>query len=117
MITLITFLRETSFVSQTLLDDFKSSSGYKLITELAIRLEKENTDETRVAMKNLLICLEDFVTAGFIELKPSNPNLNTNMFKIDGFQLPQSQGRGRTVRNTHGFQSLLNIFNKVCFSD
>jgi hypothetical protein len=35
------------------------------------------------------------------------------MFKIEGFQLPQPVGEGFTVRNTHAFQLLLNIFNKV----
>ena len=54
-----------------------------------------------------------FTSAGFNEIKPVYANLNTNMFKIEGFQLPQPVGEGFTVRNTHAFQLILNIFNKV----
>ena len=57
--------------------------------------------------------MEEFASAGFYELKPTASNLNTNMFKIDGFQVPQPMGKGRTVRNTLAFQSLLNVFNKA----
>jgi hypothetical protein len=64
-------------------------------------------------LKNLFICIDEFTAAGFTEMKPVCTNLNTNMFKIEGFQVPQPAGQGRTVRNTHAFQLLLSIFNKV----
>lgn len=80
---------------------------------MACRLEREGTHEAKVALKNLFITIEDFTAAGFNEMKPVYANLNTNMFKIDGFQVPQPAGLGRTVRNTHAFQLLLNIFNKA----
>lgn len=113
LITIMTFLRETSFVSQILLDDFRLSHGYKTIVDIAVRLEKENTNEAKLALRNLFFCVEEFMSAGFNELKPSSSNINTNMFKIEGFQIPQPIGKGRTVRNTNAFQCLLNIFNKA----
>lgn len=77
-------------------------------------MEKENRDDAnKSALKNLFYCLEEFVYAGYNELKLSNSNVNTNMFKIEGFQIPQPMGKGRTVRNTHAFQCLLHIFNRV----
>ena len=37
------------------------------------------------------------------------------MFKIEGFQVPQPTGKGRTVRNPLAFQTIITIFNKVNF--
>jgi hypothetical protein len=111
LITVLTFLRETSFISQVLLEDFRISSGYKIITDISIRLEKENKDECRVELRNLFFCLEEFCSAGFNELKLNNSNIG--MFKIEGFQVPQPCGKGRTVRNPLAFQTILTIFNKV----
>ena len=111
LITILTFLRETSFLSQILLEDFRVFSGYKLIADVAIRLEKDNKDESRQEMKNLFYCLEEFSSAGHNELKMNNSNIS--MFKIEGFEIPQPSGKGRTVRNPQTFQTLLNIFNRV----
>lgn len=113
LISLLTFIRETSFLNQTLLDDFKQSSGYRIVVDIILRLEKENRDDTKHTLKSLFYALEEFVSAGSVELKPTSSNLNTNMFKIEGFQIPQPQGKGRTVRNTNAFQCLLHIFNRV----
>lgn len=95
--TLLTFLKETSHVSQILLDDFKACSGYKIIIDFALRLEKETSDEARNALKTLFFVLEEFIAAGFNELRPSGANLGVNMFKIEGFQVPEPIGKGRTV--------------------
>ncbi|CAF0832439.1 unnamed protein product, partial [Brachionus calyciflorus] len=112
LITLLTFIRETSSLSQILLDDFRLNSGYKIIVDIILRLEKEYTkEECRHVLKNLFFTLEEFVSAGSIELKPNSTNVN--MFKIEGFQVPQPQGKGRTVRNIYAFQCLLHIFNRV----
>jgi hypothetical protein len=81
-----------------------------------LRLEREppKDDPTKQAvLRRLFNSLEELVYAGFAEIKPVISNLNTNMFKIDGFQVPQPLGRGKTVRNTLAFQCLLNLFNKV----
>jgi len=113
LITLLTFLRETSLLSPILLDDFRVASGYRILIEMVIRLEKENTPEASSALRNLFFCIEEFVAAGFSELKITSSNLNTNMFKLEGFKMPESQAdKGRSVRNIHAFQCLLNIFNK-----
>ena len=68
-------------------------------------------------LKRLFYALEELVYAGYIEIKPNVSNLNTNVFKIDGFQVPQPVGRGKTVRNPLAFQCLLNLFNKVIFNN
>ena len=113
LMTILTFIRETSGISPILLDDFRQAGGYRILLEIAIRLEKENANETNMALRNLFFCIEEFVSAGFTELKLTSSNLNTNMFKLEGFKMPEPQsGKGKTVRNTHAFQCLLNIFNK-----
>jgi len=88
-----------------LLDDFKACSGYKIIGDFALRLEKETSDEAKNALKTLFFVLEEFIAAGFNELKPSGTNLGINMFKIDGFQVPEPVGKGRTV--SFGFELFL----------
>lgn len=112
LVTLLTFIRETSISSQILLDDFRLSSGYKIIVDVVLLLEKEySKDECRRALRNLFFTIEEFVSSGSIELKPNSTNLA--MFKIDGFQMPQPHGKGRTVRNIYAFQCLLHMFNRV----
>ncbi len=112
LITLLVFVKETSHLSQVLLDDFKAASGYKVIVDMALRLEKEKFMEQKVC-RDYFYCLEEFVTAGHVELKFSSTNSNASMFKVDGFRIPEPSGKGRTVRNLLAFQSLLNIFNKA----
>lgn len=117
LITLVTFLRETCFLSQTLLDDFKQTSGYRIVIDMILRLERDaayKDDSAKMSvLRRLFLALEELVYSGYVELKPVVSNLNTNVFKIDGFQVPQPLGRGKTVRNTLAFQCLLNLFNKV----
>lgn len=60
----------------------------------------------------MFFVLEEFIAAGFSELRPSGANLGVKMFKIEGFQVPEPLGKGRTVRNPQVFQLLLNIFNR-----
>ena len=115
LVVLMTFIRETSFLSSILLDDFRLAFGYRILLDIAIRLEKENNAEANAALRNLFFCIEEFVSAGYSDIKLSNSNLNTSMFKLEGFKMPEPPqvSRGRTVRNTNAFQCLINIFNKA----
>jgi hypothetical protein len=124
--TLTTFLRETCFLSNTLLDEFRLSHGYKTVAEMAWRLEREDREDTRLVLKNLVYCIEELVSAGHAELKVGPSSASSTMFKMEGFQMPQpppppptpptptqsSSRAGRTVRNIYAFQCLVNIFNK-----
>jgi WD repeat and FYVE domain-containing protein 3 len=80
---------------------------------MAIKIEKENNDEAKNNLKNLFYAIEEFISAGSVELKPIGTNINTNIFKIEGFKVPQPIGKGRTLRNIHAFQCILNLFNKA----
>ena len=121
---MLTFLRETGSISQQLLDDFKQTSGYRIVIDMILRVERDSSsdepsfkDPVKMnVLKRLFYALEELVYAGYIEIKPNVSNLNTNVFKIDGFQVPQPVGRGKTVRNPLAFQCLLNLFNKVLYS-
>ena len=121
MATLITFLRETCFLNNILLDEFRHANGYKTIADMCLRLEREDREETRLALKNLIYCVEEFVAAGCSELKLSAASVSATMFKIEGFQMPQpsppspanTDRSGRTVRNIYAFQCLINIFNRA----
>ena len=87
LVVLMTFIRETSFLSSLLLDDFRLAFGYRILIDIAMRLERENNPEASNALRNLFYCVEEFVSAGYADLKISNSNLNTNMFKLEGFKV------------------------------
>ena len=62
-------------------------------------------------LKKLLAELDEFTLAGFDELKISHANLNK--FKMDGFQMPEPKGEGKTIRNVHAFQAFIYLFNRA----
>jgi hypothetical protein len=91
------------------------------VAEIAYRLEREDREDARLALKNLIYCVEELVSAGHTELKVGPSSASSTMFKVEGFQMPQppssspngaNSRAGRTVRNIYAFQCLVNIFNK-----
>ena len=64
----------------------------------------------RNQLRQLFYCLEEFVSAGHVDLKTSG---GTTMFQASSFRPPQPTSKGRTVRNISAVQSLFNIFNKA----
>ena len=123
LVNLLTFLRETSAASQVLLDDLRGAFGYRAIVDVAVRLEKESArdESARAQLRQLFFCLEEFVSAGNVELKMSGGGASGggggggagSMFQASTFRPPQPNGKGRTVRNISAVQSLFNIFNKA----
>lgn len=104
------FLKDSSEVSQVLLDDFRSSQGYVFLSEFLLKLESErskNGDAT-AAIRNLVLMTASLCMCGFTELRP---NFNQNpLFQMQGFQIPQTSSRGTSVRNIHAFQVLQSVF-------
>lgn len=106
------FLKDSSEVSQTLLDDFRLCQGYGFISEFLLKLieETDQNVETQAAIRNLVFMIASLCMCGYHE-----PRLNQNptgIFQMQGFQMPQTTSRHTCVRNVHAFQVLQNVFLK-----
>uniref|UniRef100_A0A3B3U671 WD repeat and FYVE domain containing 3 n=1 Tax=Poecilia latipinna TaxID=48699 RepID=A0A3B3U671_9TELE len=81
------FLKDSSDVSQTLLDDFRMCQGYAFLCDLML-LEQAKEDESKDALKDLVNLVTCLCTYGVTELKPAG--LTTGApFLLPGFVLPQ----------------------------
>ncbi|KAG8454376.1 hypothetical protein GDO86_000847 [Hymenochirus boettgeri] len=106
------FLKDSSDVSQTLLDDFRTCQGYIFLSELLLRLEQAKENESKDALKDLVNLITSLTTYGVNELKPAG--LTTGApFLLPGFVVPQPAGKGLSVRNIQAFSVLQNSFLKA----
>ncbi|XP_066568174.1 WD repeat and FYVE domain-containing protein 3 isoform X2 [Amia ocellicauda] len=106
------FLKDSSDVSQTLLDDFRMCQGYTFLCDLMLRLEQAKEDDSKDALKDLVNLVTSLTTYGVGELKPAG--LTTGApFLLPGFVVPQPSGKGHTVRNIQAFSVLQNAFLKA----
>ncbi|GIX85504.1 WD repeat and FYVE domain-containing protein 3 [Caerostris extrusa] len=83
-VTVFCFLKDSSEVSQLILDDFRTCQGYIFLSEFLLRLEQNTSEEACEALRSL--------------------------FQLPGFQLPHSSGS--SVRNLQAFQVLQSVFMK-----
>lgn len=104
------FLKDSSEVSQVLLDDFRASQGYVFLSDFLLKLEAERAKNSDVsaAIRNLVLMIASLCMCGFNELRPSQSQSNP-LFQIQGFQMPQTSSRGSSVRNIHAFQVLQSV--------
>ncbi|XP_072261545.1 WD repeat and FYVE domain-containing protein 3 isoform X2 [Pyxicephalus adspersus] len=106
------FLKDSSDVSQTLLDDFRTCQGYVFLSDLLLRLEQAKENESKDALKDLVNLITSLTTYGVSELKPAG--LTTGApFLLPGFSVPQPAGKGLSVRNVPAFSVLQNAFLKA----
>ncbi|XP_059046581.1 WD repeat and FYVE domain-containing protein 3 [Achroia grisella] len=119
------FLKDSSDVSQLLLDDFRSCQGYLFLSEFLLKhetpdvpdyltsgLEEERVSgtEARAALRNLVLMVSSLCACGFSELRPTR--VPTELFQLQGFVLPQPSTPGQAVRNVQAFQVLQSVFIK-----
>ncbi|CAF4893083.1 unnamed protein product [Pieris macdunnoughi] len=106
------FLKDSSDVSQLLLDDFRSCQGYLFLSEFLLKLEEERVSgtEAKAALRNLVLMISSLCACGFSELRPTRAN--TELFQLQGFVLPQPSTPGQAVRNVQAFQVLQSVFLK-----
>ncbi|XP_034186854.1 WD repeat and FYVE domain containing 3 bchs isoform X3 [Osmia lignaria lignaria] len=115
-VTVFCFLKDSSEVSQTLLDDFRACQGYIFLSEFLLkhapsRLEQDSRAEAQDAIRNLVLMLASLTMCGHTELKPSQASMGS-LFQMLGFTLPQPSNRGGSVRNIQAFQVLQSVFVK-----
>lgn len=112
IVTVFCFLKDSSEVSHTLLDDFRSSQGYIFLSEFLLKLEQSPGEDSQQALRNLVLLVGSLTTCGFIELKPSQASTGS-LFQMPGFTLPQATGKGVSVKNIQAFQVLQSVFLKA----
>ncbi|KAL2720725.1 WD repeat and FYVE domain-containing protein 3-like isoform X1 [Vespula squamosa] len=115
-VTVFCFLKDSSEVSQTLLDDFRTCQGYIFLSDFLLkhapsRLEQDSRAEAQDAIRNLVLMLASLTMCGHTELKPSQASMGS-LFQMLGFTLPQPSNRGGSVRNIQAFQVLQSVFVK-----
>ncbi|XP_039614451.1 WD repeat and FYVE domain-containing protein 3 isoform X3 [Polypterus senegalus] len=106
------FLKDSSDVSQTLLDDFRLCQGYTFLCDLMLRLEQAKEDDSKDALKDLVNLVTSLTTYGVGELKTTGVTTGAP-FLLPGFAVPQPAGKGHTVRNIQAFSVLQNAFLKA----
>ncbi|KAB0793199.1 hypothetical protein PPYR_12819 [Photinus pyralis] len=110
-VTVFCFLKDSSEVSSTLLDDFRQAQGYLFLSEFLLKLESERSNEAQESVRNLVLMVTSLCMCGYIELKPSQASTGS-LFQMQGFTLPQPSGRGTSVRNIQAFHVLQSTFVK-----
>ncbi|XP_064387373.1 WD repeat and FYVE domain-containing protein 3-like isoform X1 [Halichondria panicea] len=108
--TLFCCLKDSADFSQVLLEDFSNGSGYKLLYDYLLRLDRCDNEESRAAVKNLVLLIQNLVFAGFLSLEPalSDPG----PFQDRTFSISIPSGDGVSVRNSDVFQVLQDAFLK-----
>ncbi|UYV62149.1 WDFY3 [Cordylochernes scorpioides] len=109
-VTVFCFLKDSSEVSQVLLDDFRTCQGYIFLSEFLLRMEQDESQDACQALRNLVLLIASLATCGHLELKPSQAS---SLFQIPSFQLPQPSGQGVSVRNIQAFQVIQSVFLKA----
>ncbi|KFM56664.1 WD repeat and FYVE domain-containing protein 3, partial [Stegodyphus mimosarum] len=109
-VTVFCFLKDSSEVSQIILDDFRTCQGYIFLSEFLLRLEQNTSEEACEALRNIVLLIASLTSCGYIELKPSHASTGS-LYSLPGFQIPHLSGA--SVRNLQAFQVLQSVFMKV----
>uniref|UniRef100_A0A1B0A860 WD repeat and FYVE domain-containing protein 3 n=1 Tax=Glossina pallidipes TaxID=7398 RepID=A0A1B0A860_GLOPL len=112
-VTVFCFLKDSSQVSQILLDDFKASQGYIFLGDFLLKFDtsRSHSLEVQAAIRNLVLMISSLCMCGFNELRPPPTQINA-LFKMQNFQMPQASSRETCVRNIYAFQVLQSVFLK-----
>ncbi|XP_078070095.1 WD repeat and FYVE domain-containing protein 3 isoform X4 [Mustelus asterias] len=106
------FLKDSSDISQVLLDDFRSCQGYQFLCDLLLRLEQAQEPDAKEALKDLVQLVTSLTIYGINELR-STGTTSGAPFLLPGFAVPQPSGKGRTVKNIQAFSVLQIAFLKA----
>ena len=75
-------------------------------------IDEEEDEETREAMRNLVLLVASLTFCGHTQLKLSTAATSTTLYQLESFEIPEPQNKGSTVRNVLAFQVLQSVFLK-----
>jgi hypothetical protein len=111
-VSIFCFLKDSSAVSQTLLDDFRTCQGYIFLSEFLLKLEKDTDPESTEAIRNLVLLVASLAFCGHTELPAGPVQAASSLYQLPDFEMPVAENRGSTVRNLQAFQVLQSVFLK-----
>ncbi|CAL8102436.1 unnamed protein product [Calicophoron daubneyi] len=116
-IALLHVLRESSLISQVLMDEFRLKNGYLIATEFILKFEQNSSStENKMALQTVVSLIARLVTCGSIEIRPK-PGAGEQIHVIPGFAVPMPKsGARKSVRNVHAFDVLQSLFLSSCTS-
>lgn len=92
-VTLSCFIKDASETSYVLLDDFRTSQGYRFLADFLLRIEVSSHNDAAHAMRNMVLLVSNLTKTGFVELQP--PKLDGSPFQADDFVMPKPAGTGK----------------------
>ncbi|XP_032825005.2 WD repeat and FYVE domain-containing protein 3 isoform X1 [Petromyzon marinus] len=113
LVSLLCFLKDSSEVSHSLLDDFRCCQGYQFLCDFMLRLEQAEEEGARDGLRNLVLLVASLSTCGAAELRPSSSLTSGVPYLLPGFTVPQPLGKGMSVRNLQAFGVLQSAFLKA----
>ena len=113
-VTVFCFLKDSSTnASETLLEDFRTCQGYIFLSEFLLKVDHSQDEESREALRNLVLLVASLTFCGHQELKmPTSTLGSSTLYQLDSFELPEPINKGSTVRNLLAFQVLQTVFHK-----
>ncbi|TMW39411.1 hypothetical protein DOY81_015509, partial [Sarcophaga bullata] len=115
-VTVFCFLKDSSQVSQILLDDFKASQGYIFLSDFLLKFDTSRTQsiEVQAAIRNLVLMISSLCMCGFNELRPPQAQINA-LFKMARIspECLRLHPEETCVRNVYAFQVLQTVFLKA----
>ena len=83
-----------------------------MVFSLNFSMNIDEDEETREAMRNLVLLVASLTFCGHIQLKMSSVATSTSLYQLESFEIPEPQNKGSTVRNVLAFQVLQSVFLK-----
>jgi hypothetical protein len=111
-VTVFCFLKDSSQNSETLLEDFRTCQGYIFLSEFLVKMESRVGDESREAIRNLVLLVASLTFCGHTEIKMPQSLGSASLYQLDSFEQPELMNKGSTVRNVLAFQVLQSVFLK-----
>lgn len=92
LVALFCMLKDSSEISHVILEDFASGGGYKFLYDYILLLERKKDEESKEALRNVVLLVQSLTMCGFLDLVPSLTD--GGPFQDEEFEVPVPTGNG-----------------------
>ncbi|XP_058177691.1 WD repeat and FYVE domain-containing protein 3 [Anopheles ziemanni] len=122
LLAIFGFLRQSSRLSQVLLDDFKQCQGYLFLVDFFLKIDQDKKLLTPDAehggsvaeesFRKLIPMIVSWCSCGYSQAPPLHPLPDNKkaQLQLQGFRMPHVTSKGTCVRNIYAFQVLQTVF-------